>query len=125
VSPPPAWDIQSKISCARHTVIRFASLIGAGNRPSFTPCHQVLRDTGISGAIGGVALGSPMIWRRRKNLSSVSLSIVGPEASLTMVRCKHVQIQFSITENKLLIQKSNRLFFCPATTGHGYTRDDA
>jgi hypothetical protein len=56
------FSINSRISSARHTVVRGPSLIGLGNRPSLTPAHHVLLLTGIIAGIGGSDLGLPMIW---------------------------------------------------------------
>lgn len=63
----PAPSISARMSVARQTVMRGPSFTGAGNRPVLTPFHQVALDTGMSGGIGGVALGSPMICLSRRN----------------------------------------------------------
>lgn len=55
------------MSSTRQAVILWDILVDFGNLPDFTPDHQVLLETGISGGIGGFAFGSPMIDFRRKN----------------------------------------------------------
>src|SRR3569623_2126142 len=42
-----AAEINARMSSTRHTVTRGDSFTGAGNLPSFTPAHQVLRPTGM------------------------------------------------------------------------------
>jgi hypothetical protein len=37
------------------------SFIGRGKMPDLTPAHQVVLQTGMIGAIGGLALGLPII----------------------------------------------------------------
>ena len=61
------------MSDARHTVTAGDSLIGAGEGPSFTPCHQVDLLTGMIGGIAGFAglphlvglAGRPMMFASR------------------------------------------------------------
>lgn len=53
------------MSSTRQTVVRGPNFIGFGNRPVLTPVHQVDFETGMTGGIGGSALGSPMICLRR------------------------------------------------------------
>ena len=57
------------------------SLIGAGNRPDFTPAHQVERLTGMMGGTGGFECGSPMICRRRRKpvLGSAYVTRTSPQ----------------------------------------------
>jgi len=55
------------MSSTRHAVILTPSVLtGAGKRPDLTPAHQVDLLTGIIGGIGGMDLGFPMIWGRRR-----------------------------------------------------------
>lgn len=62
-----AASIRARISSTRHAVMRSPSFrTGCGNRPDFTPAHQVDLETGISGGIGGLAVGSPIICLRRR-----------------------------------------------------------
>src|SRR5262249_15317829 len=66
----PSASISARISSTRQAVIRGPSFTGLGKRPDLTPSHQVDLPTGMTAGIGGSALGSPMIWgRRRKPVS--------------------------------------------------------
>ncbi len=66
-------------------VVRGPSFTGFGKRPDLTPAHQLLRPTGISAGIGGVALGSPMIcFNLRKPASG---SVPAPRIFLCSLSC--------------------------------------
>ena len=81
-------SIKSRISSTRHAVVFGPRLTDLGNRPDWTPLHQLDRPMGISGAIGGLALRSPIICGKRRNPMSgnlcvmVSLHILEYKASL-------------------------------------------
>ena len=55
------FSTRSRMSDSLHTVVLAPSLMAFGQRPDFTPSHQLDLDTGIIGSIGGSDLGSPMI----------------------------------------------------------------
>jgi hypothetical protein len=56
--------MSARISETFQAVILLPSVrTGAGYRPDFTPAQKVDFDTGIIAGIGGIDLGSPIIWR--------------------------------------------------------------
>lgn len=67
--------INATTSSTRHAVTRCPSFTGLGNLPHATPCHQSDLLTGMRAGMGGLALVSPMIWRRRRKPVSGSVFI--------------------------------------------------
>jgi hypothetical protein len=63
--------MSARISSTRQAVIRGPSLIGFGNRPVFTPSHQVDLETGIG------PVGARIVERRRKPVSGKTLFGMG------------------------------------------------
>lgn len=58
--------MRARISSTRQAVVLGPILTAFGNRPDFTPFHQVDALTGIRGGVGGSAFLSPMIWGNRR-----------------------------------------------------------
>ena len=64
---PLSESISAEMSADFHAVVRGPSLTGAGALPSRTHCHQVDRPMGMSGGVGGLAFGFPIICAMRIN----------------------------------------------------------
>ncbi len=69
--------MNARISSARQTVVRGPSLMGCGNRPSATPCHQLLLLIGI-GPLGA------SIWlnRTKPYLGQASSAVIASSTLL-------------------------------------------
>lgn len=108
---PPADAISLRMSSTRHAVVDGPSLTGWGKRPDLTPAHHADLQTGITGGIGGTALGLPMILERRRKPVSGSWFILdcSRQSKATGGRRVHPRFFGSSFESPVLAQASQCL----------------